>query len=206
MNDFNSAAGSRLHKATCCARPLQVPRRRPEKWQVGDIGIDYITARQDHDPRPPCQLVMVVASDDEKFELSCLDGHYPLYEDPEILMGVEEAIAEFERTSDDLTVKSARIGLTKIMSLAEPFAPWPSWIEAVDWWEAHPEDRPDGYDVIRTMIRHNSEQEGGQVRGFSDCPECGEGRWYEVDRDEVCGGCVARMMAAEGFDVEGGAR
>ena len=51
-----------------------------------------------------------------------------------------------------------------------------------------------------------SEQEGGQVRGFSDCPECGQGRWYEVDRDEVCGECVARMMLAEGFDVEGGAR
>ena len=51
-----------------------------------------------------------------------------------------------------------------------------------------------------------SEQGGEQVRGFSECPECGEGRWYEVDRDEVCGGCLVRMMMAEGFDVEGGER
>ena len=55
-------------------------------------------------------------------------------------------------------------------------------------------------------VRIGSDADDMEVRGFSECPECGEGRWYEHDRHEVCGGCLVRMMMAEGFDVEGGGR
>jgi len=33
--------------------------------------------------------------------------------------------------------------------------PWPEWLTAMEWWEAHPEDRPDGYAVMRQFIPLN---------------------------------------------------
>lgn len=67
-------------------------------------------------------------------------------------MGVAEAVDYFERLADEMTVKSYRLGKQKLEALATPFEPLPEWVRTLGFWEERPEDRPDGYAVIRAAI------------------------------------------------------
>lgn len=140
------AAGSAARK------PLRVPRRRPQQWGVGDIAIQYITLRRDDDPRPPCLLLMVVGVDGDMCRLESLDANDSMRRPGRQLMAVEDALDYFDGCAEDLPVKSARLGRAKLAALAEPFPPFPEWLKSMEWWDAHPEDRTDGYPVLREMI------------------------------------------------------
>ena len=137
------------------SKALRVPKRRPKKWEVGDIAIQYITLRRDDDPMPPCILLMVVGVDGDKCRLENLDSNDSMTKPGQQLMGVEEAVAYFDDLAEELTVKSARLGRQKLQALAEPFPPFPEWLKSLQWWDAHPEDRPDDYALIRDVLEQN---------------------------------------------------
>ncbi len=134
---------------------LRVPKSRPAQWEVGDIAIEYITLRRDDDPMPPCILLMVTRIEGDLVHCESLDQYRPMTMNAKHLMGVEEAVDYFERLADEMTVKSYRLGKQKLESLAIPFAPWPDWIRTLGFWEERPEDRPDGWDVLRKFIPLN---------------------------------------------------
>jgi len=138
-------------------KPLKVPSRRPAQWEVGDIAIEYITLRRDDDPMPPCILLLVVAVDGDQVQLESLDSQNPMTRRGSRLMGVAEALAYYDDVSEEMTVKSARIGRRKLEALAAPFAPFAEWLKTLEWWETHPEDRPDGWPVIREILLHNAD-------------------------------------------------
>jgi len=134
----------------------RVPKSRPAQWEVGDIAIEYITLRRDDDPMPPCILLMVTAVDGDQVHLESLDSNNPMTRRGSRLMGVAEALTYYDDVAEEMTVKSARIGRRKLEALAEPFAPFPEWLKSMEWWETHPEDRPDRYDLMCKFIPLNA--------------------------------------------------
>jgi hypothetical protein len=143
--------------STLCSASLVVPAKRPDKWKPGDIAIKYITLRRDDDPMPPCVLVMVseVLADGEVCECEHLDQNHQETIKSTVLDGVAEALDYYEKLTDEMTVKSARLGREKLEALAKPFAPFPDWVRLLAWWDANPEHRPDGYPVMRQIIPLN---------------------------------------------------
>jgi hypothetical protein len=138
-------------------KTLQVPKTRPEKWDPGDLAIEYNVLRSDDDPRPPCILLMVTGVlRDGRCQCERLDENYPTHIEGRKLMGIAEALKDWERGADERTGKSVRIGREKLEALGRPMEPWPEWLTAMEWWEAHPEDRPDGYAVMRQFIPLNA--------------------------------------------------
>lgn len=137
-------------------KPLSVPKSRPTKWSVGDMAIEYITLRPDDDPMPPCVMLMVVGVVGDMCQLESLEMNYSKSLPASQLKGVAEALEYYDNASEEMTVRSARIGRRKLESLAEPFAPFPEWVKSMEWWDAHPEDRPDGYPVLCEILRHNA--------------------------------------------------
>lgn len=140
-------------------KPLKVPSRRPSKWEVGDIAIEYITLRRDDDPMPPCILLLVVAVDGDQVQLESLDSNNPMTRRGSRLMGVAEALDYYDTCAEEMTVKSARIGRRKLEALATPFAPFAEWMKSLEWWEKYPQDRPEGWPVIREILLHNVQAE-----------------------------------------------
>lgn len=139
-----------------CSASLSVPRKRPAKWSPGDIAIEYITIRSDDDPMPPCILLMVTRIEGDLCHCESLDQYRPRTIKADQLMGVAEAVDYFQGFADEMTGKSYRLGKQKLEALAIPFAPLPEWIRTLGFWEERPEDRPDGWDVIRQFIPLNS--------------------------------------------------
>lgn len=133
----------------------RVPKTRPAQWEVGDIAIEYITLRRDDDPMPPCILLMVTRTEGDLVHCESLDQYRPMTIKANQLMGVAEAVDHFERLADEMTVKSYRLGKQKLEALAIPFAPFPEWTRTMGFWEERPEDRPDGWDVLRKFIPLN---------------------------------------------------
>lgn len=98
---------------------------------------------------------MVTRIEGDMVHCESLDCYRPRTIKADQLMGVAEAVDYFERLTDEMTVKSSRLGRQKLDALATPFAPLPEWTRTLGFWEERPEDRPDGWDVIRQFIPLN---------------------------------------------------
>lgn len=151
--------GQGLQAPVCCAasKPLRVPRRRPKQWEVGDVVIQHLTMRRDDDPEPPCILRIVTEIRGEKCEANRMDMNDTDLIESRYLLSVEDALNQFDRCADEMTIRSYREGRAKLEALASLITPAKEWLKCIRWWDENPEDRPSGFAVMREMISHNNE-------------------------------------------------
>lgn len=138
---------------------LTVPRSRPESWVPGMIAIEYITLNREDDPSPPCVLRMVVGLGDDFHKCVDLETGDLRTIRRRQLMGVREALDKFDECAEDMTVRHARTARAKLAALADGFDIPKEWAVSLGWWRDHPEDRPDGYALILSILQPVSDKE-----------------------------------------------